>query len=254
MAKNSPIEWTDATWNPWYGCTKVSPGCRDCYMYREQKQYGGNPYDVRRSKTRFQDPLKWGDGRTILTCSWSDFFIDKADPWRPEAWEIIRQTPRHTYLVLTKRPECIEDQLPIPWPWAHVYLGVSIESQAYLWRADVLRGIPAATRFLSCEPLLEDLGTLDLSGVGWVIVGGESGPTARPMEASWVRSIRDQCVAADVPFFFKQWGGRTPKAGGDLLDGRRWQEKPLRPMNSAGYMIKTDKIPRRTSSRCTSRT
>jgi protein gp37 len=122
MAKNSAIEWTDGTWNPWYGCIKVSPGCRNCYMYREQKQYGGNPDDVRRSKTRFQDPLKWGDSRTIFTCSWSDFFIDKADPWRPEAWEIIRQTPRHTYLVLTKRPERIEDQLPMTWPWAHVYL------------------------------------------------------------------------------------------------------------------------------------
>jgi protein gp37 len=128
---------------------------------------------------------------------------------------------------LTKRPERIEDQLPRTWPWAHVYLGVSIESQAYLWRVDMLRNIPVAIRFLSCEPLLEDLGTLDLSGIGWVIVGGESGPTARPIEPSWVRWIRDQCVAAGVPFFFKQWGGRTAKAGGDMLDGHRWQEKPL---------------------------
>jgi protein gp37 len=228
MGKTSAIEWTDATWNPWYGCIKVSAGCRNCYMYRQQQRYGGNPSDVRRSKTRFYGPMKWADGREIFTCSWSDFFIDTADPWRPEAWDIIRQTPHHTYLMLTKRPERIKDHLPMIWPWAHVYLGVSIESQAYLWRADVLRGIPAAIRFLSCEPLLEDLGTLDLSGIGWVIVGGESGPTVRPMAASWVRSIRDQCVAAGVPFFFKQWGGRTPKAGGNMLDGRCWHEKPVR--------------------------
>jgi protein gp37 len=226
MGDDTPIEWADATWNPWYGCIKISLGCRHCYMYREQKRYGGNPYDIKRSKTRFQDPLKWQDGRTIFTCSWSDFFIDKADPWRPEAWEIIRQTPRQTYLILSKRPERIEDHLPPGWPWPHVWLGVSIESRAYLWRADALRKIPAARRFLSLEPLLEDLGRLDLTGINWVIVGGESGPTARPMAPSWVRSIRDQCGAAGVPFFFKQWGGRTAKAGGRLLDGRTWDEKP----------------------------
>jgi protein gp37 len=228
VGKISPIEWTDATWNPWYGCIKISPGCQHCYMYRDQKRYGGNPFDVSRSKTCFRDPLTWVDGRDVFTCSWSDFFIGKADPWRPEAWEIIQQTPQHTYTVLTKRPERIADHLPADWPWPHVWLGVSIESPAYLWRADLLREIPATIRFLSCEPLLEDLGTLDLTGIGWVIVGGESGPTPRPMEVSWVRSIRDQCVAAGVPFFFKQWGGRTSKAGGDLLDGRRWHEKPLR--------------------------
>jgi protein gp37 len=226
MAKNSAIEWTDGTWNPWYGCIKVSPGCRNCYMYREQKQYGGNPYDVRRSKTRFQEPLKWQDGRAIFTCSWSDFFLDKAGSWRPEAWEIIQQTPRHTYLILTKRPERIEAHLPEGWPWPHVWLGVSIESRAYLWRADVLRRIPAAGRFLSLEPLLEDLGPLDLRGISWVIVGGESGPTPRPMAPEWIRSIRDQCVAAHVPFFFKQWGGRDRAKGGRELDVRTWNERP----------------------------
>jgi protein gp37 len=226
MGATTLIEWADSTWNPWYGCRKISPGCRDCYMYREQNRYGGNPNEVRRSKTRFHDPLTWLDGRAIFTCSWSDFFIDRADPWRPEAWEIVRQTPRHTYLILSKRPERIAAQLPDRWPWSHVWLGVSIESRAYLWRHEVLRELPAAGRFLSCEPLLEDLRALDLSGIGWVIAGGESGPAARPMHPGWVRSIRDQCVAAGVPFFFKQWGGRTPKAGGQLLDGRTWVERP----------------------------
>ncbi len=226
MSDRSAIEWTDSTWNPWYGCIKISPGCQDCYMYRDQKRYGGNPYDVRRSKTRFRDPLKWQDGRRIFTCSWSDFFIDKADQWRPEAWEIIRQTPRHTYLILTKRPQRIVDELPEGWPWRHVWLGVSIESRAYLWRADVLRSIPAAGRFLSLEPLLEDLGTLDLTGINWVICGGESGREPRPMAAEWVRSIRDQCIGAGVPFFFKQWGGSDKAKGGRILDGRTWDETP----------------------------
>jgi protein gp37 len=226
MGKGTSIEWADSTWNPWYGCVKVSPGCQHCYMYQWAERAGKNPRQVTRSKTRFREPLQWSDGQSIFTCSLSDFFIDQADPWRPEAWEIIRQTPQHTYLILTKRPERIREHLPAGWPFPHVWLGVSIESPAYLWRADVLQTVPAAGRFLSCEPLLADLGRLDLSGIGCVIVGGESGPTHRPIVPAWVQSIRDQCVGADVSFFFKQWGGRTAKAGGQVLDGRTWDETP----------------------------
>jgi protein gp37 len=226
MGATTGIAWTQSTWNPWYGCTKISPGCKNCYMYRDQRQYGGNPFEVRRSKTTFREPLRWKDGRRIFTCSWSDFFIDQADLWRPEAWEVIRQTPRHSYLVLTKRPERIKEHLPKGWPWPHVWLGVSIESRAYLWRADVLRRIPVVGRFLSLEPLLEDLGTIDLTGIGWVIVGGESGRQPRLMAPEWVRSIRNQCLAADIPFFFKQWGGSKRDKGGHELEGRLWQQVP----------------------------
>jgi protein gp37 len=226
MGERTNIEWTDSTWNPWYGCIKASPGCQHCYMYQWAGRAGQNPRQVTRSKTRFRDPLRWSKGQSIFTCSLSDFFIDQADPWRPEAWEVIAQTPHHTYLILTKRPERIRDHLPAGWPFPHVWFGVSVESPAYLWRANVLRTIPAAGRFLSCEPLLADLGPLDLRGMGGVIVGGESGPTHRPIAASWVGSIRDQCLAAGVSFFFKQWGGRTAKAGGRVLDGRTWDETP----------------------------
>ena len=167
---------------------------------------GKNPMLVQRSKTRFRDPLKrkWRTPRDILTCSYSDFFIAQADPWRPEAWDIIRQTPQHTYLILTKRPERIRDHLPDGWPWPHVWLGVSIETPAYLWRADVLRDIPAAKRFFWLEPLLADLGTINLDGIGWAIVGGEYGPHYRPMEIAWVESIAKQCVIAQVPLCVKQ--------------------------------------------------
>jgi protein gp37 len=228
MGHRSNIEWTQATWSPWYGCTKVSPGCRDCYMYREQRQYGGTPADVRRSKTRFQDPLEWWDGRVIFTCSWSDFFIDRADAWRPEAWEVIRQTPRHTYLILTNRPERVAAHLPEGWPRPHVWLGVSIESRAYLWRAEVLRRLPSAGRFLSLEPLLGDLGALDLTGIGWAIVAGP-GRRPRPLAPEWVRSLRGQYLAAGVSFFFKQRGGSDPAKGGRQLDGRTWDETPWQP-------------------------
>jgi protein gp37 len=183
--------------------------------------------------------LKWQDRRLIFTCSWSDFFIDQADAWRPEAWEIIRQTPRHTYLTLTKRPQRIVDHLSEGWPWLHVWLGVSIESRGCLWRADVLRRIPAAGRFLSLEPLLADLGTLDLTGIGWVVVGGGSGRNPRPMRAEWVRSIQDQCRAADIPFFFKQWGGPGRDKGGHELDGRIWQQVPAFARSTMGNLFMT---------------
>lgn len=164
----------------------------------------------------------------IFTCSWSDWFHPAADAWRDEAWEIIRRTPHHAYQILTKRPELILDRLPSDWGdgWENVWLGVSVENANYVRRIDDLRRVPARVRFLSLEPLLGPLPDLDLTGTNWVIVGGESGPGYRPCNPEWVREIRDQCVAADVAFFFKQWGGFRPKSGGRELDGRTWDEFP----------------------------
>lgn len=266
MAETSAIEWTEATWNPWYGCQKVSPGCKLCYMYRDMERYGRDPRAVTRSKTAFKMPLKLKEPTTIFTCSWSDWFIEEADGWRPEAWEIIKATPQHTYQILTKRPERILDHLPPDWGngYPNVWLGVSVESQEWAdKRIPHLLRVPAAVRFLSCEPLLGPVdltnicaeGTAD-SGwfvnalsleewteaearaefgnnftgtVDWVIVGGESGHQHRPMELDWARQIRDACNTYGVAFFLKQLGG-TPanKKGGDeaLLDGRRWTEMP----------------------------
>jgi protein gp37 len=250
MGEQTGIEWTNATWNPWMGCHKVSPGCKFCYMFRERKRYGQNPDVVVRSKTKFRDPLKWPkEPKFCFTCSWSDWLIEEADAWREEAYDVIRATPWITYQILTKRIERAAGRVPDP-PLANIWLGVSVESPVYLHRIDALRSIPAAVRFLSIEPLLQDVGFLDLSGIDWVIVGGESGPIARPMHPDWVRSIRDQCIGAGVPFFFKQWGEYHPitrtdgihespfvpggqhmvrvgkKAAGAVLDGREWREMP----------------------------
>lgn len=337
MAKQTGIEWTEATWNPWHGCHKVSAGCKNCYMFREKKRFGHDPNVVVRSKTKFYDPLKWKEPRTIFTCSWSDFFIEEADPWRDEAFAIMILTP-HTYQVLTKRPdrmlewfnekwqpapeqrfgrfhmpaetvgedrrcqvsrevsELVDDYklvnldsedawtaegsmkaLHFAWPPPNVWLGVSVEDQKTAdERIPLLLQTPATLRWLSIEPLLGqvdlfkffdvhhgDEGTNSFDPkIDWVVVGGESGPDARPMHPNWVRSIRDQCKAAGVPFFFKQWGewlhdsqakewlwpefvatnrkhdlalftgmgGMVYKVGkkkaGRLLDGREWNEMP----------------------------
>jgi len=234
MTIQSAIEWTNDTWNPWQGCLKVSPGCKYCYMYRDKKRYGQDPYAVVRSKPpTFNAPLNKLEGPLVFTCSWSDFFIDVADEWRDDAWDIIRKTPHLTYQILTKRPERIADHLPNDWGsgWDNVWLGVSVETNTQMWRIEVLRSIPAAVRFISAEPLLETI-TLDLDGYSWVISGGESGigDNWRPAELSWFRDIRDQCQVAGVPFFHKQHGGnrKINKAwGGRKLDGRTWDEMPL---------------------------
>lgn len=233
MAAKSPIEWTESTWNPWHGCLKVSPGCKHCYMYRDKARYGQDPKSVVRSKTTFNEPLKWTQPQIIFTCSWSDFFIHDADEWRDEAWDIIRQTPQHTYQILTKRPERILKCLPNDWSegYENVWLGVSIENQDYLWRKDALLQVPAYIRFISAEPLLGAIDFDSLDGIAWVITGGESGPKARPLSLDWVRSIRDQCKAARVSFFHKQNGGKSRLEGswgGRQLDGRTWDEIPLR--------------------------
>lgn len=226
MADFSAIEWTEATWNPWHGCERISPGCAHCYMYRDKKRYGQDPSTVTRSKTTFDAPGKWKRAKIIFTCSWSDFFIEQADGWRAEAWDVIRSTPQHTYQILTKRPDRIRPHLPPDWPLGNVWLGVSVENPRFYWRVEALGEVDARVRFLSLEPLLAPMEQLPLQGISWAIVGGESGPGCRPMKPEWVRSIREQCATAGVPFFFKQWGGVRKNVNGRTLDGRVWDGMP----------------------------
>ena len=229
MGSNSAIEWTTHTWNPWMGCHKVSQGCKNCYMFREQKQYGNDPNVVRRSKTKFNEPLKWSESARVFTCSWSDWFIEEADPWRDEAWEIIRTTPHLTYQILTKRPENILERLPIDWGdgWSNVWLGVSAEDQENAdKRVNQLWGLPARVKFVSAEPLLDRIDFSWAFGfIDWVIVGGESGPGSRPMDIGWARQIRRQCREAGVAFFMKQMGG-WPNKHGDIPEDLQVFEFP----------------------------
>jgi protein gp37 len=234
MAQTTSIAWTDRTWNPWRGCQKISPGCANCYMFAAQRRFGRDPGTVTRTKT-WRDPFRWQaeaeetDQRfRVFTCSWSDWFHESADSWRGEAWDVVRQTPRLIYQILTKRPAGIDPRLPLDWGkgYENVWLGVSVENRRHgLPRIDRLREVPAALRFLSIEPLLEDLGEIDLSGIGWVIVGGESGAGWRPMEHDWALSIRDQCLEHNVPFFFKQSSAPRPESG-ILLAGKVHREFP----------------------------
>jgi len=234
MGKNSSIEWTDSTVNFWQGCQKVSPGCKNCYMYRDKKRYGQDPATVvRSSPATFNKPKKWKDPALVFTCSWSDFFIEQADPWRDEAWDIIRQTPHLTYQILTKRPELVKDRLPDDWGegWPNVWLGVSIETEDYYWRIMAIEDIPAMVKFVSAEPLLGPLSNLYsyFPVIDWVITGGESGPKYRPANLDWFREIRDDCQKWGVPFFHKQHGGNRKVDGvwgGRMLDGRAWDEMP----------------------------
>lgn len=222
MGETTGIEWTEATWNPWHGCLKISPGCKLCYMYRDKKRYGQDPMLVVRSKTTFYDPLKWKEPKMVFTCSWSDFFIEQADSWRDEAWDIIRRTPHLTYQILTKRPERIIGHLPADWGinphdgYHNVWLITSCENQEYAdERVDKLRSVNARTIGLSLEPLLGPIVLTEnqLRDVSWVIVGGESGPEAREMNLDWARSLRDQCAQFKIPFFMKQLGGKQDARG-----------------------------------------
>ena len=272
MGERTTISWTQSTWNPWIGCRKVSPGCAHCYAETLVQRMGKSFREIRRAQaTTFFAPLRWKSPRRVFSCSISDFFIEEADAWRDEAWEIIRKTPRHTYQILTKRPERIHDHLPTTcfkcgvgpygahvrmeiefreshgfkgWPWKNVWLGTSVENQKYAeLRVPRLVSTLAVVHFLSCEPLL---GSIDfgikylaseragtalrsnglLSDIEWVICGGESGPEFRPMNLDWARSIRDQSLAAEVPFFFKQSSGQRSEMH-PVLDGREWREMPL---------------------------
>jgi protein gp37 len=214
MGKKSGIAWTDASWSPWQGCSKVSDGCKFCYMYRDKKRYGQDPTDIHRSANRtFLSPLRWKDPMTIFVCAWSDFFIKEADEWRDEAWDIIRRCPHHTFLLLTKREERIKQCLPDDWGegYANCWLGVTGENQKMLdQRMAVLREIPAVVKFLSAEPLI---GPLDvekyIEDLDWLIVAGESGPEARPFHLAWAFDIQKQIEGTDVAFFMKQVGANA---------------------------------------------
>lgn len=212
MAEATIIAWTDRTWNPWRGCTRVSPGCAHCYMFTAQERYGRDPNIVTRTKTWGEAP-RWqkdaaakGIIERIFTCSWSDWFHEDADAWRDEAWALVKACPNLHFQILTKRDDRIADHLPADWGegYPNVWLGVSIENDRHTYRADRLRAIPAAVRFISAEPLLGPLPSLDMTGIHWIIVGGESGPGYRPMDTEWAIDLRDRAKRAGVAFFFKQ--------------------------------------------------
>ncbi len=243
MGDRSAIEWTGATWNPVTGCDRVSPGCDHCYaltlaarlkaMGQAKYQRDGDPrtsgpgFGVTMHPAELELPMRWRSPRVIFVNSMSDLFHPKVTAaFVAEVFAVMAATPQHTYQVLTKRPKRARQLLRGSTPLPNVWLGVSVESDEQVGRVAVLRDVSAAVRFLSCEPLLGPLPSLDLAGIDWVIVGGESGPTPRPIRQEWVTAIRDRCQAAGVPFFFKQWGGRTPKAGGRTLDGRTYDEMP----------------------------
>jgi len=226
------ISWTESTWNPWRGCTKVSQGCKNCYMFLAQQRYGtGDPSIViRAAPSTFDKPLHWSRGRKVFTCSWSDWFHASADPWRDDAWDIIRRTPQHTYQILTKRPERILSHLPTDWGqgWPHVWLGTSVEDQRVADRRipELLR-VPAAVRFLSCEPLLSSLGLRPyLGGLSWVIGGGESGPGHRACDERWAIELRDQCVEAGVAYYWKQWAAYRQATSPPPIEGVVWAQYP----------------------------
>jgi len=234
MSTRSSIEWTETTWNPVTGCSKISPGCAHCYAERMAKRLRAmgvgkyrRGFDVAVHEAALDEPLRWRQPRLVFVNSMSDLFHASVPASFIEGvFEVMNRAGRHTFQVLTKRPDRVR-QLEGRIRWTpNIWLGASIESERWLGRQAQLEGSGAQTKFLSLEPLLGPLPGLDLSGIDWVIVGGESGPGARPMRAEWVRAIRDGCVRLNVPFFFKQWGGVFKKRTGRTLDGRTWDQMP----------------------------
>lgn len=245
MSEQTRIEWTDATWNPIRGCTKISPGCAHCYAETFAERFRGVPghpyeqgFDLRLVPLKLAEPLRWRVSKMVFVNSMSDLFHrDVPEDYIRDVVRIMLLADWHTYQVLTKRSDRMRERLSGPLSEAaeapQIWWGVSVENRRDgLPRVEELRRTPARLRFLSIEPLLEDLGEIDLSGIHWVILGGESGPGARPMDPGWVRSIRDQCRAAGVPFFFKQWGGTRKGKAGRTLDGRTHDDKPETPDRS----------------------
>ena len=244
MSDRSAIEWTEATWNPTTGCDKVSAGCDNCYaltlanrlkaMGAPKYQNDGDPrtsglgFGVTVHPASLTIPTRWRAPRMVFVNSMSDLFHARVPfSFIQDVFAVMAATPQHTYQVLTKRSTRLRrlaDRLE--WP-DNVWMGVSIEDEAHTGRADDLRQVPAAVRFLSCEPLLGPLHGLKLDGIDWVIAGGESGPNHRPVKEEWVTALRDACTDVGIAFFFKQWGGRTPKTGGRLLSGRTWDQMPV---------------------------
>ena len=234
MADHSPIEWTQATWNPVTGCSKVSPGCAHCYAETFAERWRGIPghpyaqgFDLRLWPKRLEQPLRWKQPRVIFVNSMSDLFHeDIPDDYIARVFEVMVEAKQHVFQVLTKRHERMAVLAPdLPWP-EHVWMGVSIENKRWVRRADYLRAVPAAVRFISAEPLLGPLEGLDLGGIDWLIAGGESGPGHRPVKEEWIVDLQKRCRDERVAFFFKQWGGIRSKAGGRTLRGREWSEMP----------------------------
>lgn len=245
MGVKTGIEWTDATWNPMTGCTKISAGCDHCYAYtvaqtktreiylrrepvKNTPTNRVDPFAPRLWEDRLDDPLRWRESRRIFVNSMSDVFHAHFSlEMIQQVFEVMEQAAWHQFQVLTKRPERAARLAPhLPWP-ENVWLGTSVEDMRVAHRVDALRSVPAAVRFVSAEPLLGPLDTLNLDGIDWVIGGGESGAGYRACDVEWARGLRDLCQREGVSFFWKQWGGRTPKAGGRLLDGREWNEYPV---------------------------
>jgi protein gp37 len=234
MAEHSSIEWTSASWNPVTGCDRISPGCAHCYAKTFAERFSGVPghpyeqgFELRFWPGRLELPLRWRRPKLIFVNSMSDLFHEAIpDPYVERVFDVMRRADHHVFQVLTKRHERLAELAPrLDWP-KNVWMGVSIENRRFVQRADRLREVPSAVRFISAEPLLGPLEGLDLSGIDWLIAGGESGPGHRRVDADWLRELRDRCLAEGVAFFFKQWGGRTPKTGGRELDGRTWDEMP----------------------------
>ncbi len=243
MGDHSAIEWTEATWNPTTGCDKTSPGCDNCYALTLSKRLkamgqpkyqndgdsstSGPGFGLTVHPNALAIPRSWTSPRVIFVNSMSDLFHHNVpERYIRQVFEVVADTPQHQYQVLTKRSKRLADVgRRLDWP-PNLWMGVSIESSKYCFRIDHLRSVDAAVRFISAEPLLGPLSNLKLNDIHWLIAGGESGPRARPMDESWVADLRSQCAHAGIPFFFKQWGGRTPKAGGRKLEGRTYDEMP----------------------------
>jgi protein gp37 len=234
MSDQSAIEWTEATWNPVTGCDKVSPGCAHCYAETFAERWRGIPghhyeqgFNLRLWPQRIEQPLRWRRPRRIFVNSMSDLFHERIpQEFIAEVFEVMGRADWHVFQILTKREDRLVELAPdLPWP-PNVWMGVTIENRRFVSRADSLREVPAAVRFISAEPLLGPLEGLDLTDIDWLIAGGESGPRHRRLDLDWVRELQKQCRDTDTAFFFKQVGGRTPKAGGRELDGREWSEYP----------------------------
>ncbi|MFB3041776.1 MAG: DUF5131 family protein [Candidatus Poribacteria bacterium] len=262
MMENTNITWTDSTVNFWTGCIKYSEGCQFCYMYRDQHRYGKDPTQIVRTKdATFYQAYSWKEPRQIFTCSWSDFFIPEADPWRDDAWEVIRNTAHHQWQILTKRSERIQECLPDDWGtgYENVWLGASIENEKRLYRKEELTSVPAKIHFLSLEPLLAPIPNLDLADIEWIIIGGESGNDKgkyryRPCELQWIADIVSQCRRQGVPVFVKQLGtylakqlGLRDRKGGNINEfpeRMRIQEFPVTPSNSHELTTEVQRIVR----------
>lgn len=234
MAANSKIEWTECTWNPVTGCSKVSPGCLNCYAERMARRLQAmgqancrHGFRLTTHPHMLELPLRWRQPRSIFVNSMSDLFHKNVPlEFIEKVFDVMRRTPQHRFQVLTKRSERLKELSPrLTWP-DNVWMGVTVESSDYTTRLDDLRQTAAAVKFISFEPLLGPIPNIDLADIDWAILGGESGPGARPMPKEWVLDIRDQCVNANVPFFFKQWGGVNKKARGRTLENRTWDEIP----------------------------